>query len=251
MRPWESAPPVSGAADGCPGSHGPTKTPAPAKIKIWLTLVEARAGPHQALSPAASRRASFRIGMALSCMEDFAKAPAERGHGVRVMSALTVKHTHHAPRQAWSMFASGRINTCNLAIMVTAPGMRSPWPPSRPPSVVSAAVVRLPHVKLLQPRPEEVKARSAADQDLVRRGVQTVLQEFLAAEMSAAPGAAKRARTPARQGYRAAGTIRVPWSPGSANWSCGRSRTAPSGSRPSCSNAISARRRRSWPRWPR
>ena len=87
-----------------------------------------------------------------------------------------------------------------FAIMVTAPGMRSPWPPARPPSVVSAAVVRLPNVKLLQPRPEEVKARSAADQDLVRRGVQTVLQEFLAAEMSAAPGAAKRARTPARKG---------------------------------------------------
>ena len=38
-----------------------------------------------------------------------------------------------------------------------------------------------------------MKALSAADQDLVRRGVTTVLQEFLAAEMSAAAGAAKRA----------------------------------------------------------
>jgi hypothetical protein len=48
------------------------------------------------------------------------------------------------------MFALGRINTRNLGIMVAAPEMRSPWPPSRRTSVVSAAsVVKLLNVKLL------------------------------------------------------------------------------------------------------
>jgi hypothetical protein len=46
------------------------------------------------------------------------------------------------------MFAFGRINTCNSAITMAAPGMRSPWPPSRRPSVLSAAeVVNLSNAK--------------------------------------------------------------------------------------------------------
>jgi putative transposase len=55
----------------------------------------------------------------------------------------------------------------------------------------------------LRPTLEEVKALLAADQDFLRPLVQAVLQELLEAEMTAALGAEKGERPPARLGYRA------------------------------------------------
>jgi putative transposase len=54
----------------------------------------------------------------------------------------------------------------------------------------------------LRPTLEEVKALLAANRDLLRPLVQTVLRELLEAEMTEAVGAEKSERTPARLGYR-------------------------------------------------
>jgi hypothetical protein len=90
----------------------------------------------------------------------------------------------------------------------------------------------------------------AADQEFLRPTVEAVLQELLEAEMTEALGAEKRERTPARLGYRSGyyGRMLVTRV---GTWSCGCRRTAPAASRPSCSNATSARRRRWWRRSPR
>jgi hypothetical protein len=54
----------------------------------------------------------------------------------------------------------------------------------------------------LRPTLDEVKALLAADRDVLRPLVQAVLQELLEAEMTAALGAEKGERTPARLGHR-------------------------------------------------
>ena len=54
----------------------------------------------------------------------------------------------------------------------------------------------------LRPTLEEVKALLAEDRDFLRPLVQTVLQELLEAEMTAALGAEKGERSAARLGYR-------------------------------------------------
>ena len=101
----------------------------------------------------------------------------------------------------------------------------------------------------------DVKALLAGDEEFLRGLVRTALQEVLEVEMAEALGAEKGERTPGRLGYRSGYygrtlttrigklELRVPRSlprrrPG----------TAPGGSRPRCSRAISARSGRWWRR---
>ena len=96
----------------------------------------------------------------------------------------------------------------------------------------------------------DVKALLAGDEEFLRALLRTALQEVLEVEMAEAVGAEKGERTPRRLGYRS-GYMGEPWSPGSASSSCACRRTALDGSRPNCSNAISARSGRWWRRWRR
>src|SRR3954471_18416395 len=81
----------------------------------------------------------------------------------------------------------------------------------------------------------DVQAVLAEDEEFLRALVRTALQEVLEAEMTEALGAEKGERASSRQGYRSAITAGR-WSRGSASWSCESRRTAPGGSRPSCSS---------------
>ena len=86
--------------------------------------------------------------------------------------------------------------------------------------------------------------------DGLREIVRAVMQEMLEAEMTDAVGAEKGERT--RSGLAIAPAItRAPSSPASASSSCACRRIATAGSRPSCSNATSARNKPWWRRWPR
>jgi transposase-like protein len=76
--------------------------------------------------------------------------------------------------------------------------------------------------------------------DGLREIVRAVMQEMLEAEMTDAVGAEKGERTGARLGYRSGYYMRT-LSPASASSSCACRRIATAGSRPSCSNATSAR----------
>ena len=104
----------------------------------------------------------------------------------------------------------------------------------------------------------DVKALLAGDEEFLRALVRTALQEVLEVEMAETLGAEKSERTAGRLGYRSGYygrtlvtrigklELRVPRSlprrrPG----------TAPAGSRPRCSRAISARSGRWWRRWRR
>ena len=87
--------------------------------------------------------------------------------------------------------------------------------------------------------------------DGLREIVRAVMQEMLEAEMTDAVGAEKGERTGTRLGYRS-GYFRAPSSsPASASSSCACRRIATAGSRPSCSNATSARNKPWWRRWRR
>jgi Transposase, Mutator family len=95
-----------------------------------------------------------------------------------------------------------------------------------------------------------LKAVLAEDEEFLRALVRTALQEVLEAEMTEALGAEKGERASSRQGYRS-GYTAGRWSRGSASLSCESRRIKPGGSRPSCSNDISARSGRWWRRWRR
>jgi hypothetical protein len=88
----------------------------------------------------------------------------------------------------------------------------------------------------------------AEDEEFLRALVRMALQEVLEAEMTEALGAEKGERAAGRQGYRS-GYYGRTLITRSANWSCGYRRIEPGGSRPSCSNGISARSGRWWRRW--
>jgi hypothetical protein len=127
MRSWEFLRPRRWRRHAVPRSHGPAKE----------TLDDQEV----------SLRLTFDV---LRC------ARPDRGTRWPITTSLSRSTAGLPPRMATalgsrreSMSASGRINTCNLAIKVAAPGL-SPRPSSRRPSVVSAAaVVKLPNVKLL------------------------------------------------------------------------------------------------------
>ena len=125
MRFWESVRPRRRRRHAVPRSHGPAKE----------TLND--------------QEVNFRLTFdVLRC------ARPDRGTRWPITTSLTTglpsRMATVLGSRRQSMSALGKINTCNLAITVTAPGMRSPWPSSRRPSIVSAAaVVKLPNVKLL------------------------------------------------------------------------------------------------------
>jgi hypothetical protein len=93
----------------------------------------------------------------------------------------------------------------------------------------------------------DVKALLSEDEEFLRALVRTALQEVLEAEMTEALGAEKGERAAGRQGYRSGYHGRTLIT-GSASWSCGCRRIEPGASRPSCSNGISGRSGRWWPR---
>ena len=99
----------------------------------------------------------------------------------------------------------------------------------------------------------DVKALLREDEEFLRALVRTALQEVLEGEMTEALGADKGERTAGRQGYRSGyyGRTLITRIDKLASSSCGCRRTAPGGSRPSCSSAISARSERWWRRWRR
>src|ERR1700751_1423393 len=86
----------------------------------------------------------------------------------------------------------------------------------------------------------DVKALLREDEEFLRALVRTALQEVLEVEMTEALGAEKGERTAGRLGYRSGHYGRT-LIHGSASLNCGCRRTAPGGSRPSCSSGISAR----------
>src|SRR6516225_8775729 len=103
-----------------------------------------------------------------------------------------------------------------------------------------------------------VKQLLAADKEFLKPLIRGALQEVLEAEMTEALGAEKGERSEGRLGYRSynlvgepAQSLIVALPPGLARSSSRCRRTARDGSRLSCSNAISARRRRWLRHWRR